>query len=95
MKLAEALNLRADLAKRISQLSVRLQNNALVQEGEKPAENPNELIAELNGLVAQQEDGQQHRKDAIHQKPSGTVNTAARRGKNHNIYHTGKQHGHS
>ena len=41
-------------------------------------------------LVAQQEDGQQHRKDAIHQKPSGTVNTAARRGKNHNIYRTGK-----
>lgn len=56
MKLAEALNLRADLAKRISQLSVRLQNNALVQEGEKPAENPNELIAELNGLAAQQEE---------------------------------------
>ena len=56
MKLAEALNLRADIAKRISQLSVRLQNNALVQEGEEPAENPNELLAELNGLIAQQEE---------------------------------------
>ena len=40
MKLAEALSLRADLQKRISQLEVRLKNNARIQEGEEPAEDP-------------------------------------------------------
>ncbi|OUO51272.1 hypothetical protein B5F77_11015 [Parabacteroides sp. An277] len=48
MKLAEALSLRADLQKRISQLEVRLKNNARIQEGEEPAENPLELMEELN-----------------------------------------------
>lgn len=48
MKLAEALQERADLSARISILENRLMNNALVQEGEKPAEAPEELIAELD-----------------------------------------------
>ncbi len=48
MKLAEALSLRADLQKRISQLEVRLKNNDRIQEGEEPAENPQELMEELN-----------------------------------------------
>ena len=56
MKLAEALNLRADIAKRINQLSVRLQNNALVQEGEQPAEQPVDLLKELDELIMQQEE---------------------------------------
>ncbi len=56
MKLAEALNLRADIAKRTAQLNVRLQNNALVQEGEKPAENPADLLLELDELIIQQEE---------------------------------------
>ena len=56
MKLAEALNLRADIAKRISQLGSRLGLNALVQEGEKPAENPELLLKELDELVVQQEE---------------------------------------
>lgn len=56
MKLAEALNLRADIAKRIAQLGSRLQNNALVQEGEKPAEDPDKLLTELNELSIQQEE---------------------------------------
>ena len=56
MKLAEALNLRADIAKRINQLGYRLECNALVQEGEKPAENPEELLKELDELVVQQEE---------------------------------------
>ena len=47
MKLAEALQERADLNKRIAQLNQRLNNNALVQEGEKPAEDPKELLKEL------------------------------------------------
>ena len=40
MKLAEALQERADLNKRIEQLSTRLSVNATVQEGKTPAENP-------------------------------------------------------
>ena len=36
MKLAEALQERADLNIRIQQLRSRLENNALVQEGEQP-----------------------------------------------------------
>lgn len=48
MKLAESLQERADLNKRIAQLRQRLDNNALVQEGEKPAEDPKALLKELN-----------------------------------------------
>lgn len=47
MKLAEALILRADLQNRMEQLRQRLSANALVQEGEKPAEDPEELLQEL------------------------------------------------
>ena len=43
MKLAEALILRADCQKRIAQLKSRLLTNAKVQEGDKPAEAPQEL----------------------------------------------------
>ena len=46
MKLSEALSLRKDLLTRISQLEGRLQNNVTVQEGEEPAEKPEELFAE-------------------------------------------------
>ena len=46
MKLAEALQLRADLQKRISQLDSRLLNNARVQEGEQPSEDPAQLLKE-------------------------------------------------
>ena len=47
MKLAEALLLRADSQKRIAQLKSRLLTNAKVQEGDAPAETPQQLIAEL------------------------------------------------
>ena len=47
MKLAEALILRADLQKRLEQLRQRLSANALMQEGEAPAENPEDLLQEL------------------------------------------------
>lgn len=47
MKLAEALILRADRQKRIEQLRVRLTTSAKVQEGEKPPEDPDRLIDEL------------------------------------------------
>lgn len=48
MKLAEALQERADLNIKLSNLSSRLTNNCLVQEGEKPAENPDELLKEYS-----------------------------------------------
>ena len=51
MKLATALSERADLQRRISELSVRLNNNAKVQEGEKPAEDPKELLKELDECI--------------------------------------------
>lgn len=47
MKLAEALNQRADLQKRIAQLRDRLSNNVKVQEGDQPAEKPEDLFTEL------------------------------------------------
>ncbi len=47
MKLAEALQERADLNRRIEQLRYRLNNNVLVQEGEKPLEDPAALLEEL------------------------------------------------
>ena len=47
MKLAEALQERADLNRRIEQLLYRLNNNVLVQEGEKPLEDPAALLEEL------------------------------------------------
>ena len=46
MKLAEALQERADLNRRIEQLRYRLNNNVLVQEGEKPLEDPAALLEE-------------------------------------------------
>jgi hypothetical protein len=52
MKIAEALILRADAQKRIEQLKQRLLRNAKVQEGDSPAENPAELIGELDRVTA-------------------------------------------
>ncbi|MCA9994388.1 MAG: DIP1984 family protein [Anaerolineales bacterium] len=53
MKLAEALILRADYQKRIEQLKQRLVRNAKVQEGDDPAENPGELVAEYEQIAQQ------------------------------------------
>lgn len=47
MKLAEALQTRSDLNREIEQLKSRIYNNALVQEGEQPNEDPEELLKEL------------------------------------------------
>lgn len=55
MKLAEALQERADLNRRIEQLRYRLSNNVLVQEGEKPLEDPAALLEELESSLARLE----------------------------------------
>lgn len=51
MKIAEALILRADCQKRYEQLKARIIRSAKVQEGDQPAENPRELVAELERVV--------------------------------------------
>ena len=56
MKLAEALNQRADLQKRSAQLRDRLSNNVKVQEGDQPAEKPEDLFKELEGSLKQLKD---------------------------------------
>ncbi len=53
MKLAKALVLRADVQKRIAQLRTRLMQSALIQEGEQPPENPQELLSDLDQLLSQ------------------------------------------
>ena len=55
MKLAEALNQRADLQKRLAQLKDRLSNNVKVQEGDSPAEKPEDLFTELNASLKELE----------------------------------------
>ena len=56
MKLAEALHERADLNRRVEQLRFRLENSALVQEGECPAEAPEALLEELERCTARLEE---------------------------------------
>ena len=51
MKLAEALQERADLKREIEQLRTRLNNNMLVQEGEQTAEDPTALHKELDRAI--------------------------------------------
>jgi tRNA C32,U32 (ribose-2'-O)-methylase TrmJ len=51
MKLATALSERADIQRRLSQLHTRLNNNAKVQEGDEPAEDPKALLKELDALL--------------------------------------------
>lgn len=56
MKLAEALQERADLNRRIQQLRSRLVDNAVIQEGVSPAEDTKELLAELDRCIEQFEE---------------------------------------
>lgn len=56
MKLAEALQERADLNSKMNELRSRLSNNATVQEGETPAENPAELLSQLDECAARLEE---------------------------------------
>ncbi|MCR5130492.1 MAG: DIP1984 family protein [Prevotella sp.] len=56
MKLAEGLSIRKDLQTRIEQLKVRLVNNMKVQEGDKPAEKPADLMKELDGCLKELEE---------------------------------------
>jgi hypothetical protein len=55
MKLAEALLLRADLQKKVASLRERVVANAVVQEGDKPHEDPTDLMREAFGVMGQLE----------------------------------------
>ena len=56
MKLAEALILRKDLQTKLESLRQRLSINALVQEGEKPAEDPELLLKETESCCKELEE---------------------------------------
>ncbi len=56
MKLAEALQRRADLNREIDQLESRISNNMLVQDGENPNEKPSDLFSELNSKLEELND---------------------------------------
>lgn len=56
MKLAEALSIRKDLQTRIEQLKVRIINNVRIQEGEQPAEDPTDLMKDLDSCLKQLEE---------------------------------------
>ena len=51
MKLAEALLIRSDYQIRVGQLKNRLFQNARVQEGDSPTEEPKAIMVELSGLL--------------------------------------------
>ena len=51
MKLAEALSNGARLTEKVSQLRVRLNDCVKIQEGDTPAEQPEDVIAELDGTL--------------------------------------------
>ena len=53
MKLAEALILRADCQKRFAQLESRLMTNARIQEGDVPAEAPQDLLVEIERTTSE------------------------------------------
>lgn len=55
MKLANALADRSNMQQRLADLERRLNNNAKVQAGEEPAENPAALLAEIDEIVAAME----------------------------------------
>ena len=48
MRLAEALSQRKDLEARITKIKELLQNVVRIQEGDQPAENPEELLSEMD-----------------------------------------------
>lgn len=56
MKLATALSERAELQRKLSELGTRLNNNAKVQDGERPSEDPAALLSELDGALERLEE---------------------------------------
>ncbi len=55
MKLAEALIIKADIAKKYQSIKSRLAANVLIQEGNSPAEDPEHLHAEAVAVLGELE----------------------------------------
>ncbi len=53
MKLGEALLLRADIRKKLESLRERINKNTVIQEGEKPSEDPNVLLEQVVAISGQ------------------------------------------
>jgi hypothetical protein len=53
MKLAEALLLRADIQKKLASLQARAQRYAVVQEGERPAEDPQAILHQVEAVAGE------------------------------------------
>ena len=51
MKLTESLLLRADIQKKLASLQVRAQKYTVVQEGERPAEDPREMLRQVEAIT--------------------------------------------
>ena len=51
MKLAEALLLRSDQQKKLASLKQRINANVLIQDGDEPSEDPNELLKQVFALT--------------------------------------------
>ncbi len=81
MKLAEALALRAEAARRIEQLRARIVDNARYQEGEEPAEDASRLLVQSSQACAELESliRQINRTNASSQLGAGTITDAIAR----------------
>src|SRR5689334_17225695 len=55
MKLAEALLLRADTQKKLASLQARVQKYSVVQEGERPAEDPEAILQQIEKVAGELE----------------------------------------
>jgi hypothetical protein len=53
MRIGEALTRRAELQRRAAQLGERLRASAVVQEGDKPPEDPQALLGELDEIASE------------------------------------------
>jgi hypothetical protein len=75
MKLGEALKLRSDNLRKIEELRVRATANAQVQEGTKPPDDANELIAEIERLYVETTDLIQriNRSNVATRLPDGSI----------------------
>ena len=79
MKLAEALLVRADAQKKLASLRERITRNAVVQEGDKPHEDPSKLLKEAVGVLDELERLQAmiNAANLEHKLPDGRTLTAA------------------
>ena len=79
MKIAEALVLSADIQKKLASLRERIGNNAVIQEGNKPHEDPSILLKEAFGVLKELREliGKINAANAVKKLPDGRTLTDA------------------